>query len=271
MNKITLSIITPAFNASSFIAEAIESILNQTYTNFEYIILDDNSTDNTFDIARSYEKKDKRIKVYRNKHRLGIPQNRNKGISLATGRFVMWQDADDISHPKRAEKLVNFMDNNKEVGMCGTNVLFFDKKNQKGKRLYKTSDQELRNSIFLYSPISQPSAIVRTECFRVLGGFKSKWESAEDLEMSFRIGTKYKLANLNECLLKYRLHNKSTTYTHLIRTESNTLKIRKEYNKTKYYNMTLIDKIYNFIQLVTMYIMPPNFRIWLFNKIRNTK
>ena len=113
--------------------------------------------------------------------------------------------------------------------------------------------------------------MVRKECYTKLGGFDKKWKSAEDLEMSFRIGTLYKFANFSQILLKYRIHNRSITFVKLKQTEVNTIKIRKKYSKSKNYKMSYLDKIYNWIQYITIYLMPPKFRIKLFNFLRNTK
>ena len=138
MPKPEVSVITPAYNCEKYIKKAIESILNQSYKDFEYIIIDDNSTDKTWKIIKSFANKDTRIKAYINKRNLGIPLNRNRGIKLARGKYIVWQDADDISKKHRIKKLYEFMENNKEVGICGSYIQFFSGKKNLNRRLYNT-------------------------------------------------------------------------------------------------------------------------------------
>ena len=146
--KPLVTVITPAYNAEKFIVEAIDSVLNQTYKEFEYIIIDDCSTDKTLKIAQTYAKKDKRVRVYKNEKNLGIAGNRNKGVSLAKGKYIMWQDADDISISDRMENQVNILEKNKDMGIVGGALLFFDEKGEHGRREYPTNDLELRKIIY---------------------------------------------------------------------------------------------------------------------------
>ena len=151
MNKITkVSVVTPAYNAEKFLAKAIESILCQSYQDFEYIIIDDCSTDGTWKMIQDYAKKDKRIIAITNQKNLGIAGNRNRGVSLAKGKYLVWQDADDISLPRRIEKQVAFMDKHLKVGICGGSLQFFDQNGLKEKRKYASDDKTLRSKIFRY-------------------------------------------------------------------------------------------------------------------------
>ncbi|MCA9308097.1 glycosyltransferase family 2 protein, partial [candidate division WWE3 bacterium] len=114
-----VSVITPAYNVEHVLEETIKSVLNQTYNNFEFIILDDASPDNTWQIIQKWAKKDKRIIPVKNEINLYIAENRNKGLLLAKGKYIVWQDADDISVSSRIEKQVEFMEQNPDVAICG--------------------------------------------------------------------------------------------------------------------------------------------------------
>lgn len=265
-----VSVITPVFNGENFLRESIESILNQTFKNFEYIIIDDCSNDNTWQILKEYSKKDKRIKIYKNESNLGIAGNRNKGISLSGGKYIAWQDADDISFSDRLEKECNVLEKNSQIGIIGGYLLFFNKYGDISIRKYPKDDKQARKVIFRYSPVAQPSAMIRRICFEEIGLYDLKLPPAEDLDMSFRIGIKYKFANIPQVLVKYRLSGKSATFTQLKIIEKNTLKIRWKYFRSGNYPMSVFDKIYNILQFITLYILPAKTRISLFNIVRNS-
>ncbi len=266
-----ISVIMPAYKAEKYIGEAIESILNQTFKDFELIIINDASPDKTLDIINSYTRNDPRIKVFSNEQNLYIAATRNRGIELAQGKYIVWQDADDIAYPERLAKLYNFMESNPEVGICGSFLEIFDEKNNRHVREYKTTDRDLRSSIFRYSPVSQPSAIIRKECFNKVGLYNLDMPPAEDIEMSFRIGELYEFANLPEPLIKYRLHSNSATFLKLKTMEENTLKSRQKFKNSKSYKFTFYDYVYNALQKNSSLIMPMSFRIHLFNIIRRLK
>lgn len=266
-----VSVITPAYNAEKYIAQAIESILNQTFKDFEYIIIDDCSTDSTWKIIQEYAKEDARIIALKNEKNLGIAGNRNKGTQIALGKYIIWQDADDISMLTRIEKQFRFMEENSEVGIAGSYMLFFSEIGDSGVRKYLPDDVGLRKTVFRYSPVAQPSAIVRKKCLDEFGPYDLEMPPAEDLDMSFKIGSKYKFANLQEALVKYRENPGSATFTKLKRIELNTIKIRKKYSKGYGYKMSITDNIYNFLQYLSIYIIPPKIKIELFNLIRNSR
>jgi glycosyltransferase involved in cell wall biosynthesis len=261
----------PVYNAEKYVREAIESILRQTYSNFEFIIIDDCSNDKTYDVIKKYALRDSRIILYRNEKNLGISGNRNKAISLSKAEYIVWQDADDISVPNRIEEQLTFMESHSEVSICGGFLQFFDEKGDIGIREYPTDDETMRKYIFRFSQISQGSSIVRKNCYDKVGFYDLKIPYAEDLDMSFRIGTVYKFANIPKVLLRYRVHHNSATYRKLRKIELNTIAIRKKFSFGYGYKMSVIDKIYNLLQYFSIYIFPTKSRIWLFNLIRNSK
>lgn len=265
-----LSVLMPCYNAQKYIREAIESILNQTYENFDFIIVDDNSIDNTWEIVQEYANKDTRIKAYKNDINQYIARNRNILLSLAESKYIAWMDSDDISFPHRLENQIIAMEKDKEIGICGGFLEFFGDNNENTSiRLYKEFDKELRNTIFRYSPVAQPSSMVRLEVYGKVGVYNEEYPPAEDLDMSFRIGKFYKFYNLQDTIIRYRINECSATFSNLKKMEVSTLKVRYK-NKT-FYSYSYFDILYNFAQLLFIFIMPSKLKIRLFNIMRNTK
>jgi len=243
-NKYPLvSVIMPAYNAEKYIGEAIESILNQTFKDFEFIILDDCSTDKTWEIIQDYAKKDERIIAVRNEKNLNIALNRNKGVEMSKGKYIVWADADDISKPERIEKLVNYMESHPEVGICGSNFQSFSGNKLMDTREFFEEDNLLRKNIFKFSPVAQPTAIVRRECFNKVGKYNPSYPPAEDIDFSFRVGEFFKFGNIPEVLLMYREHPNSATYTRTRKQIASTLEVRSKYLKSDFYNPNLLDYI----------------------------
>lgn len=263
-----VSVIMPAYNTEKYIGEAIESILNQTFKDYEFIILDDVSTDGTWEIIKKYANQDARIIPIRNEKNLYIAENRNKGVSLAKGKYIVWQDSDDISLPTRIEKQVALMESNPKVGICGAYIQSFDEKGDLDVRRYAQNDAELRRNIFKFSPVAQPVAIVRKEALDKVGPFDTSLPPAEDIDMSFRIGEFYEFANIPEILLRYRAHSQSATRKRLGKMIGDTLEIRKRYKNNPNYYFVKSDYIAYTVTYVAKY-MPAMFVIPLFKLSRS--
>lgn len=258
----------PAYNSEKFIGKAIKSILNQTYKNYEFIIIDDCSTDKTLDVIKKYSAKDKRIKFEKNKKNLGIAGNRNRLIELSRGKYIAWQDADDLSIKERIEKEVSFMEKNPSVGICGGFLECFNRKGVSGIRYYSPNDIYLRKHIFRMSPVAQPSSIIRSNVIKELGKYDVSLSSAEDLDMSFRIGSVSKFANLQEIVLKYREHDQSNTFRQLNKQIQDTLTVRWRYRHSIGYRMNAIDLFFVLISKF-MQIFPKIFVISIFKIYKN--
>lgn len=268
-----VSVLMPAYNAEKYIGEAIESILQQTYKNFEFIICNDASTDNTWNIIQEYAKRDSRIIPINNEKNLYIAGNRNKLLSLSKGDFIVWMDADDISMPHRIEHELDLMLSNPELGIVGGYLEFFNDTNKKTSiRKYAEDDKTLRKNIFRYSPVAQPGSMIRKEALEYVGmSYDLTTPPAEDLDMSFRIGTRYKFGNIPEIVIRYRENPNSATFTKLKTIELVTINVRKKYFNHPAYKATLVDKLYNLAQYVSIFIIPSKLKIKIFNFLRNDK
>ena len=220
MPKVT--VLMPVYNGESFVREAIESILSQTYRDFEFLIINDGSTDRTKDIILSY--KDSRIRYIENRTNLKLIATLNKGIELARGEFIVRMDADDVSLADRLNVQVKFMDTNPDVALCGTWFLEFPAKEPITK--YAVQNDDIRVRMLHQTQFCHPSVILRAAVLKDNNFyFDLNYEHAEDYELFVRIAEKFKVANVPQLLLKYRIHKTSITSLYNEIQNENTKKI----------------------------------------------
>ncbi|NMB83850.1 glycosyltransferase family 2 protein [Candidatus Roizmanbacteria bacterium] len=271
MQSPLVSVLMPAYNAELYIGEAIESILNQTFKDFEFIIVDDASTDKTWETINKYAKKDKRIRAYQNKKNLKISLTLNKGIKATKGKYIARMDADDWSYPYRLNKQVDFMENNPEVVICGGTMNICDSRLRiLAKREYPKDNDRLKKIIFRHSPFCHPSVIYRTDIAVKVKGYFDQYNCAEDIDFYFKMGQHGKFSNLSIPLIKYRTVPGSISHRYEKRQEIVTIQSRFYAVKKYGYKMSFFDKIYNCLQYISIFIIPPVVKIWLFNKLRNS-
>lgn len=204
-----ISIVMPVHNAGLYLTPAIESILKQTYKDYEFIIINDASNDNSLDIAKSYD--DPRIVLVENKKNMGVAWTLNRGISLARGRYIARMDADDISVPKRLEWQFRFMEAHPEVGVSGGWVKHFGIGLPTIARV-PLDPQEVFGYMHFENPIWHMSVIMRKE---VLVKFDLKYDSSfsrsEDYDLWTRAIQYFPMANIAEVLVYVREHCGSAT------------------------------------------------------------
>lgn len=202
---IKISVIMGVYNSQNTIADSIESILNQTYTNFELIICDDGSTDKTYDILLKYkELYDNKIILLKNKTNLGLSKTLNKCLGLVSGDYVARMDSDDISKSNRFEKQIEFLNKNPKFSMVGSNATKFDEKGVYGNIIYPESP---RIKDFLFNnPFIHPTMLIRYDVLKELNGYNESLycTRCEDYDLWFRMYSKgYIGFNLQEFLLNY--------------------------------------------------------------------
>jgi glycosyltransferase involved in cell wall biosynthesis len=266
-----ISVLMPAYNASSYIDQTIESVLNQKLADFELLIIDDCSVDKTYEVANKWTHLDSRVRVIQNSSNLGIAGNRNKAVSLAKGKYIAWQDADDISFPNRLALQSSYLELHPQVAIVGGGLEIFSGGRTLGYRRYPKSDNAIRRAIFRYSPIAQPTAMIRSDALHKVGAYDLSLPPAEDLDMTFRIGEHYELANLAEILVRYRVSDTSATAVTQRRMEVNTLRIRFKYATSCAYQIDFFGALFNVIHLISLWTVPAGLKIWLFAKLRDTK
>jgi glycosyltransferase involved in cell wall biosynthesis len=194
----------PAYNAEKFVAEAMESILKQTFSNFEFIIVDDGSTDATGQILAEYAARDDRIKLLRNEHG-GVAAAANAACHAARGRYVARMDADDISAPTRFEKQLRFLQAHPEVGVLGSNIEELHEGGKIGSVwLLPTEPRVIGWFLMFCNCIAQASVMMRRDLFEQVGPYQ-RLEAAEDYGLWIRASAVTEIANLPEVLLQYRI------------------------------------------------------------------
>jgi glycosyltransferase involved in cell wall biosynthesis len=272
MNKTpAISVLISVYNAEKYVSFAIESILNQTFSDFEVIIVDDCSSDASWSICQKYVQQDSRIIAIRNKINLGGCETLNVGLRLVKGKYVARQDNDDWSYEDRLAKQFHFMEAHPDVGIVGGSMEIIDETEKIiAKRSYNLTNKAIRKKIFQYSPFAHPLVMIRKSILDSVGYYNCEFAPADDYDLYFRIGKISDFANLNDILLKYRVVSTSLTNTRTKKMELATIKIRKNYQNDPCYEASLFDKIYNIVHLISIYVIPPNIKIYLFNLIRNS-
>jgi glycosyltransferase involved in cell wall biosynthesis len=199
-----VSVLMPVFNGEPFVAAAIDSILSQTFDDFEFIILDDASSDGSRRVLADYERRDRRITVLLNETNSGIADTLNRGLRLCRGEYIARMDADDVSLPQRLERQVEFMDNAPEVGVCGTWFTVFG--DEEGTYRHPTQDAQIKVRHLIYDcAIAHPAAFIRKRVLEETGATYPDLP-AHDLWFWIRLGFVTQLRNLPDVLLRYRLH-----------------------------------------------------------------
>jgi glycosyltransferase involved in cell wall biosynthesis len=212
MNKFPfISIVMPVYNAESFLESAILSILNQTHTNFEFIIIDDKSTDNSLTIIKKFQEKDSRIKLL-NGDGKNLVKALNKGIVNAEGKYIARMDSDDISLPKRLEIQVKYIEKH-NLDICGCYCEYIDEDNNKIKFVkFPISHEMCFLSLALKVPFAHPSVLIRSKFLsdKNLKYGINKYEKSEDFDLWIRMSNAgAKFGNINKILFKYRVRNDS--------------------------------------------------------------
>jgi len=192
------------YNGEKYLREAIDSILNQTFGDFEFIIVNDGSTDKTEDILDEYAKKDSRIRIIKNEKNIGLTKSLNKVIRVAKGKYIARMDADDISLPERLRKQIDFLEKNSEIGLLGTGYYEINDNKIIGEKYFLTTDEKLRKILIKYNPFFHASVMVRKSIIQEVGIYEEHLARAQDYGLWFRIAAKTKIANLSELLMKRR-------------------------------------------------------------------
>lgn len=205
-----ISVIMPVYNGEKYLSEAIKSILNQTESGFEFIIIDDGSTDNTKEIIDSIS--DSRIKYIKANHG-GIVNALNLGIEVSSGVYIARMDADDISLQNRLKTQTEYLDQHADVAICGTWADIIDEKGKiTGEMIFPPEVIHVRD-LFLHNPFIHSSIMIRREVLISAGLYKKNFRHVEDYELWSRVLPRYKGVNIPVKLLQYRKHSNQVTVT----------------------------------------------------------
>lgn len=214
MDRPTVSVVMPAYNAKRYITDAVESVLAQTFRDFELIIIDDGSTDGTEAILMQLAAKDSRIRLTRRPN-TGIVGALNDALARANGEFVARMDADDLSFPERFEKQLTFLREHPDCVCVGTQIQRMDPygtplHREEHNLTHAEIDTELMTGRGF--AMVHPTVMMRREAVETVGGYRKQYEISEDLDLFLRLGEVGTLANLSDLLLHYRIHYNSINH-----------------------------------------------------------
>ena len=205
-----VTVLMPIYNGETYLKKAIDSILSQTFQEFEFLIINDGSADKSIEVIKSYS--DPRIRLIENEINLGLIATLNKGIDLARGKYIARMDQDDISLPERFARQIAFMDAHPEVGVCGTWAKIIDdtgrivssRRTPKGKAAHRLCWRP--------TPFIHPSCMLRSALLKEYH-YRSGFPHAEDYDLWLRLCQKTQFANIGEYLFLYRIHDTNTYKT----------------------------------------------------------
>ena len=193
-------------DGQKYLHQAIDSVLGQTFSDFEFIIIDDCSADGSLAIIENYA--DSRITLIKNQNHLGLSKSLNAGLAAARGEYIARMDADDICLPERFEKQVRFLDQHPQIAVLGTGIKLIDKQGKTIQDVHLPIDSDLiKWQLCFINPIAHPSVMMRGATVKQIGGYDPELTRSQDYDLWWRLSAKYRLANLSDILVHLRQHS----------------------------------------------------------------
>ena len=208
LNNLKISVIMSVYNGEKYLGRAIESILNQTFTDYEFIIVNDGSADDSLKIIKGYD--DKRILLINNDTNIGLTRSLNKAIEQARGEYIARQDADDISLANRFEEQVGYLEQHPDTALLGTSIYIMDEDGRVLGR--KTALANPGESLFKFNQFNHGSTMFKSTVVRELGGYNELFRYCQDYELWLRIAKRYEVRNLKQALYMLRSHQENIRF-----------------------------------------------------------
>ncbi len=268
-----ISVLIPSYNNVQFLDQAIESVINQTEKNWELIISDDASTDGSFELAKEFAKKDKRITVYKNETNIGNPRNRNVLLKYAhpESRFVALLDSDDMMESNRLEVQKQFLQSHPEIALVGSSVYIIDEfDNIRGIRRYPEDHEHIKKNLMVFDPFAQPAVMVVHQALALVGPYDEKLLRCQDYDLFIRfIKAGLKTANIHKPLTRFRVTDTQGKYQSISRAFKYSFIVRNRYLFTKEFFSTrgfVMWCVYG-VGHVAARVIPPKVFKYIFNKL----
>lgn len=275
-----ISVIVPLYNQEKYVVKSLSALFSQTYRNFEIIIVDDASTDNSYIIVDDYLKVRKisdskyngpSVKLIKNSVNQDISRTTNIAIKASRGKYICINDPDDISEPNRLKIQHDFLVKNNEYAVIGSNLTLINENDITiGYRKYSETYDEILKTIVRESPLANPSVMIKKSVLDEFNGYPNDYFGAVEYELWFKIAQKYKIANINQYLVKYRISSTQVKSARLKITLKDTIKIQKKYlfDKNTIYakNLELSDLLL-FYSKYLLLLLPNSIILYLFKKI----
>lgn len=268
-----ISVVMPVYNAGRFLHQSIQSILDQTYPNFEFILVNDASTDDTADILRDYAQHDSRITIITNEVNLGVSQSVKRAMRIAKGAYIARMDADDISYPKRLEKQLKHLQKHKDLVAVGAQCITIDESGRRiGEKTFPLTHREIYEYIFRFIPMQQPTMMIaRHRLPKYFTFYNDSFRTAEEVELMFKLFTYGKLENLPDTLLKYRIHKSNTSFKSVKKTFYNTLLSRMQAVYEYGYRPSATGIAVTAMQTAVVLSLPEPVIMFLYSALRHVK
>jgi len=265
MNNVKVSIIMSTFNDSAYIKLAIDSVLQQTFSNWEFIIINDASSDKTEEIVENFAKQDKRIRYYKNVKNKGLVANLITGVYKANGEYIARIDGDDEwVNKNKLKQQITFLEKNQDYGLVGAWANIID---TAGNQILKTknpvNDIDIRNYILIENCFFHSSVVIRKKVLDKVGGYNISIKTAEDYELWLKIGLASKIYNIPACLINYRINPNGINSTMYNTQLNETIKIIQTF---KYYYPNY------FLSLILWYMrkyVPPKIKLLASDLLKN--
>jgi len=256
--KPKVSVIMTVYNEQEHIKKSVTSVLNQTYEDFELVIVNDGSNDRTREILEN-EFNDRRMKIF-NQENKGRVKALNQALKLSMGKYIAILDADDYCLPERLEKQVEFLDRNPDVGAVGTAYYRYDEiRREKWIRKYPTENEKIKKEMSKYMPLAHSSVMIRRYCLNKIGNYDEEFDTLQDMELLIRIAKKFKLANLDEPLIIRNIRSDSFFHRSFKQSYRNRLLVRLNLKAIK--ELSLPIKYYFFpLGRMVYFRLPNNFK-----------
>jgi glycosyltransferase involved in cell wall biosynthesis len=258
-----VTVIMPFYNCEAFLDESISSILNQTFRDFEFIIINDASTDDSDAIVKKYLT-DTRIKYIVNKSNQGITKNLNMALGMAFTEIIARMDGDDVAMNQRLQEQYDFLLAHPDISFVGSFVKIINEQGiQTDQRTKLTNPEEIRKTAIYYNPLVHPAVMFRKSAVEGLGGYSLDYSRAQDMHLWLRaIYSGYRISNVPKYLLSYRFHSLSTVHD-AKKNALNDFRLRQAVVKEFGVKLTMKQRIHVFLQFFVGYVLTGNQRRWL--------
>lgn len=270
MKKTALvSVVIPVYNGSEYLEAAVNSVLKSSFTNYEILLINDGSTDNSPELCQKISNQNSKIRF------INLPKNRGLGnvlnvaLKQAKGKYICRLNQDDLIHKDRLKLQVNYLESHTDTIAIGSQLQFFNHQGNLELINYALSDESIKSTWYLVSPFADPAVMYHRQAAIKVGGYKQKFWPAEDLHMWYRLGQLGKLANLPETLTKMRIHKKAASNKHFHRQIINTFRVHFwANNNLKPASITV--KCYWLVQLASGVILGPKFNWFMYKYVKQT-
>ncbi|MBT3539013.1 glycosyltransferase family 2 protein [Candidatus Parcubacteria bacterium] len=209
-----ISILMSAYNAESFIASAIKSVLDQSFKDFECVIVNDGSTDGTDKIIEQFRKSDPRIHVIHNEKNIGLTRSLNMGLSHCLGDYIARLDADDVCANDRLEMQYKLMESTKDIALCGSSAWYLDENDKKiGEKNLPTDYVDIKKKLLFNNQFVHSSLFIRKNVLDKEGFYNESFKASQDYELILRIASKYRVENISKHLVGWRVEENSLSWS----------------------------------------------------------